>query len=123
MLVFYFINIFTTSYCFTSGVNFLPPILMSKFKNSFQSSLNETNNKLWMKYLEKRLEAINLPLGKKMRINCLIEYYERKFRHIFSEEIPTNCMQTNPNELDDLQVNIYGEICGLSDRGKIQKQN
>ena len=106
---------------FAPGENFIPPILKSKFRNSLQFSINKIDNKLWMKYLEKKLEDINLSLGKKMRINCLLEYYERNIRHIFSEEFPTNCIQTNLNELDDLQVNIYGEICGLSSRGKIQK--
>ena len=56
-----------------------------------------------------------------MRINCLLDFYEKNIRHTFLMELPTNCGETNFKKLDGVQVNIYGEICGRSVGGKIQK--
>ena len=82
--------LFSIICCVTTTANFLPTILKSKLKNDFQSNSNQTNSKLWMKYLERGLEMINLPLGKSIMINSFLEFYNRNVRHTFSKKIPTN---------------------------------
>ena len=116
-----FCILFMMAFCFTTGVNYLPMILQSKIKYSFQSSSNQTNNKLWMNYLERKLVVMNLPLRRRSIINSFLDFYSRNFRNKFSKEIPTNCAKVHFKELDGLQISIYGQICGLSQGGRVSK--
>ena len=116
-----FCILFMMAFRFTTGINFLPSILQSKIKNSFQSSSNQTNSKLWMSYLERRLVVMNLPLQRRSIINSFLEFYSRNFRNKFSKEIQTNCGKVHFKELDGLQISIYGQICGLSQGGRFSK--
>ena len=120
MLAFYIF--FSFAHCFTFGENFLPTVLKSKIKNSFQFNSNKTYSKVWMKYLERKLEIMNLPLERRNMINSLLEFYNRNFRYNISNEMPSNCDKVNFKEFDGLQISIYGDICGLSAMGKLPQK-
>ena len=95
------------AFYFSVGENFLPLVLNTKLK----SSVYPTSNKLWMKYLQKKLETLNLQLQKMYCCISFLEAYRRNYRQkIF--EVTTSC-----NKIGGIETMIYGNICGTSKRG------
>ena len=118
-----FCILFMMAFRFTTGINFLPSVLQSKIENSFQSSSNQTNSKLWMSYLERRLVVMNLPLQRRSTISSFLEFYSRNFRNKFFKEVTTNCGKVHLKKLDGLDISIYGQICDLSQGGRVSNSH
>ena len=72
------------------GDKFIAKYLYSKVKNHLVSTSHGTNHKLWMEYLEKRLETISMfasiQLFKKRQIFSVVQYYKRNVERKFLEE-------------------------------------
>ena len=95
------------AFYFSVGENFLPLVLNTKLK----SSVYHTSNKLWMKYLQKKMEALSLQLQKIYCRISFLEAYRRNYgQKIF--EVTTSC-----NKMSGIETMIYGNICGTSERG------
>ena len=115
----FYILILVTCYM-TAGDNFLPTVLMSKIRSSSQLSLNQTEDKLWMKYLEKRLETIIFSFTKFKLSSSLLGFYKNIFRRKLFQDIFTNCNKMMPEKVDEIQTDIYGNICGSHVGGKME---
>ena len=100
-----------TALSFHLGEILLPPILKLKIKNS---RLRASDQKLWMKFLEKELEARKLHLQIRIHKSSLLGFYEKNFKHKILKGLPVGCYQMNFKSLDGIQKAIYGEICGSS---------
>ena len=105
----------------TAGDNFLPTVLMSEIRSSFQFSSNPNEVKLWMKYLEKRLETIMFSFKKFELSHSLLGIYKNIFKRKLFDDILTNCNKMIPEKVDEFQVDIYGNICGSKVVGKIEE--
>ena len=108
---------FLIVYCFPVEGIFLPPVLKSKLKRNNEAGQYE---KMWMKYVEKRLETINLDLTKREFITSLLEIYEQKFRKKLFKNIATTCEQLGFKNPGGIQTSVHGKICGSSKIGKKQ---
>ena len=75
----------------TAGNNFLPTVLMSEIRSSFQFSSNPNEVKLWMKYLEKRLETIKFSFKKLELSSSLLGIYDKIFKRKLFPDLFTNC--------------------------------
>ena len=116
--ILHFYILFSVICYMTAGDNFLPTVLMSKIRSSSQLSSNKTECKLWMKYLEKRLETINF---KKVELSSsLLGIYKNIFSKKLFQKFLTNCNKMMPEKVNEIQVDIYGIICGLHVGGKIE---
>ena len=108
--------LFSITFCFVAGDNFLPTVLKSKIRSQYRS--NQSEGKLWMAYLEKRFKTINF---KKIELSrSLLGIYKNIFRIKLFQDIVTNCNKMMPEIVDELQVNIYGNICGSRVGGKLE---
>ena len=105
-------------FCFSVEGIFLPSALKSKLRISNETDLYE---KVWMKYIEKRLETINLNLEKQKHIFSFlyISIIEILGKNFF-RKMPANCKQLGFQNSDGIQTGIYGKICGSSKGGKKQ---
>ena len=88
---------FLIVYCFPVEGIFLPLALKSKLKRNNEAGQYE---KMWMKYVEKRLETIYMDLTKRECITSLLEIYEQKFKKKLFKKIPANCEQLGFKNLD-----------------------
>ena len=102
-------------FCFSVEGIFLPSALKSKLRISNETDLYE---KVWMKYIEKRLETINLHLEKQKHIFSFLYIYNRNFGKKLFRKMPANCKQLGFQNSDGIQTGIYGKICGSSKGGK-----
>ena len=67
-----------------------------------------------MEYLEKGLKAV-----KETYVNSLLEFYENNpLKHI-----SLNCDKIVQDTLDELQINIFGQVCGSFKTGKKTEMN
>ena len=96
----------------TVGENFLPTVLKSKLKSE---------GKLWMTYLEKRLEIMKFTFEKVELSSSLLGIYRKILRRKLFKDILSNCNKMIPEKVDELQVDIAGNICGSHVGGKIKK--
>ena len=99
---------------------FLPSVLKSKIRSQHRS--NKSEGKLWMAYLEKRLEIMKFSFEKVELSSSLLGIYKNILRSKLFHDILTNCNKMMPKKVDELQVNIYGNICGLQVGGKIENR-
>ena len=104
-------------FCFSVEGIFLPSALKSKLRISNETDLYE---KVWMKYIEKRLETINLHLEKQKHIFSFLYIYNRNFGKKPFKKMPANCKQLAFQNSDRIQTGINGKICGSSKGGKKQ---
>ena len=102
-------------FCFSVEGIFLPSALESKLRNRNETDLYE---KVWMKYIEKRLETINMHLEKQKHIFSFLYIYNRNFGKKLFKKMPTNCKQLGFKNSDGIQIGVYGKICGSSRGGK-----
>ena len=77
-------------YCYSMEGNFLPSVLKSQLRNSNETYLYE---KVWMKYIEKRLEMMNVHLGREKHINSFLDIYKRNSEKRLFKKLPVNCEQ------------------------------
>ena len=89
------------------GGGIIPVIL----KSNKESRLNITDSKLWMNFIEKRLEAMNY-------MNSYLEFYKEIFLRRLFKELPASCKDMLAKQTDGVQVRIYGNICGTSRGGQ-----
>ena len=101
-MLFICIIIFSTI-CFSLQENFLPPILISKVYGS--------GKKLWMKFLQKELEARQ---QKATHISSLFGFYNKNLKENIFKGLSANCEQMYSKTLDGIETTIYGHICGSS---------
>ena len=99
--------------CYSVLGIFLPSTLKSKPRNSNETDLYE---KVWMKYIEKRLETINMHLEKQKQITSLLDIHKRNFWKKLFRKLPANCEQLSFNNPAGIPVGLYGKICGSSKR-------
>ena len=100
-------------FCFSVEGIFLPSAFKSKLRNSNETDLYE---KVWMEYIEKRLETINLHLEKQKYIFSFLYIYNRNFRKKLFRKMPANYKQFLNS--DGIQIGVYGKICFSSRGGK-----
>ena len=110
-------------FCFITGENFLPTLLKVKLRSSFQSRSNQSEGKLWMAYLEKRLETIMFNFERVELSSSLLGIYKNILRRKLFKDIFTNCNKSMLDKNDEIQVEIYGNICGSQVGGKIEKRS
>ena len=91
--------------------NLIPAIVKSKLQRNNESGSYTTDSKLWMNFLEKRLEAMN-------HMNSYLEFYMNNFGQRLFKELPANCEKMISTQTGGVQVGIYGKICGSSKGGK-----
>ena len=72
---------------------------------------NDADNKLWMKYLEKRLEIISLHACtrslEKQRIFSVVHFYEKNLQKEYFWNVYPSCT----NKFVQVQTDIFGTIC------------
>ena len=89
------------------GDKFIGKYFHNKVKNNLAS--NGSNHKLWMEYLEKRLEKISMHAGmqtlRKRKIFSIVQLQRE-----FLKRVDTSCV----NQYIKLQIGIVGSICALS---------
>ena len=99
------------------GDKFIGKYLYSKVKNHLVSTSHGTNHKLWMEYLEKRLETISMfasiQLFKKRQIFSVAQYYKRNVERKFLKKVHSLCTK----QYTELQTDIFGSICGSTKNG------
>ena len=99
------------------GDKFIGKYLYSKVKNHLVSTSHGTNHKLWMEYLEKRLETISMfasiQLFKKRQIFSVVQYYKRNVERKFLKKVHSLCTK----QYEELQTDIVGSICGSTKNG------
>ena len=95
---------------FSVGGNFIADVLKLKLQKNKESSLSTTDSKLWMNFIEKRLEAMKY-------MNSYLEFYRINFGQSLFKKLPANCEQMILKENEGVQVSIYGKICGSSESG------
>ena len=105
---------------FPVGGIFLPPVLKSKLRTDNETGFYE---KVWMKYVEKRLEVLNRGLENREHITSFLEICKRKFRKRIFKNIPVNCEELGLKNPGGMQLSIYGKICSLSEGGKKQENS
>ena len=103
------------SVCIVEGKTFLPSVLKMQIKNLLSTS-NYTNNKLWMKYLEKRLMIVNQQ-GNRGIFSCL-EFLKSNSQRKLFKNIDNDCRGNTGTISKEIQKNIYGKIVGLPKSGK-----
>ena len=84
-------------FCFTAGENFLPIVLKSKIRSQHRS--NKSEGKLWMAYLEKRLEIMKFSFEKIELSSSLLGIYKTILRSKLFDDILTNCNKMMPKKL------------------------
>ena len=104
-------------FCSTARSRFLPNVLESKIRSMIQSTSNQIDIKLWMEYLEKGLGTV-----KDSYINSLLEFHKRNFGNNPLKDVSLNCDNIVQDILDELQVGIFGQICGSSKTAKKKKK-
>ena len=110
-------TIFVLIICsFTVGGIFLPPILKSKLRTHNENNLYE---KVWMKYIEKRLEVLNMGLENREHITSFLQFCKRNFKKGIFKKNSVNCEELGLKNPGGIQLSIYGKICSLSTGGKI----
>ena len=94
------------------GDKFIGKYLYSKVKNHLASTSNGTNHKLWMEYLEKKLEKISMFASiqqfKKRQIFSVVQYYKRNVQRKLLKKVQSLCTK----QYTELQTDIVGSICG-----------
>ena len=99
-------------FCLTTGItgiNYLPAIVRSKLRSSIQFSTYQTNYKLWMKFLEKRLEMIIIFSENTNHVKYFLEFFKNNFAKNLFNVIPSNCKALFPEGIDGLQIGILWE--------------
>ena len=102
-------------FCFSVEGIFLPSALKSKLRNNNETDLY---NKVWMKYIEKRLETINMHLQKQKHFTSFLDINKRNFGKTLFKKIPANCKELGFKNADGIQTGIYGKICGSPNGAK-----
>ena len=78
-----------------SGDKFIGNFLSSKVRNHLVSTSNGTNHKLWMKYLEKRLQKISMYVSmqqlRKRQTFSVVQFYKSHLQRAFLKEVLTLC--------------------------------
>ena len=105
--------------CYSVGGIFLPSALMSKIRISNETDLYE---KVWIKYIEKRLETTNMHLEKQKDITSFLDSFKRYFRKNLFKKLRVNCEQLGFNSPAGIGVGIYGKICISSNGVKNEKE-
>ena len=123
-----FLNLILKEYIFllivcssSIGGMFLPPILKSKLRTRNETGLYE---KVWMKYVEKRLEVLNRGLENGEQITSFLDICKRNFRKRIFKNIPVNCEELGLKNPGGLQLSIFGKICRPSlSKGGTKQEN
>ena len=103
-----------------SGDKFIGNFLSGKLKNYIRSTANNTNHKLWMNYLEKRLDIfcryVSMQPLRKQQIFSLLQFYKINLqRHMLN----TMSVTEDANFLDIIQKGIFGSIRASSNSGEV----
>ena len=104
------------------GDKYIGDVLKKRGRNYIIASSNSTYHKLWMKYVEKSLEAMSQHVGKhvteKRGIFSIIEYHKRNVRNKLVNAV-FNLYETKDTKDHDLvQTSIFGSICASSKHAK-----
>ena len=99
------------------GDKFIGKYLNGKVKNYLVSTSNGTNHKLWIKYLEKRLEKISLCASRRQQergqIFSVVQFYQRNVSRELLKKVHSLC----ENQHEKLQTGISESICASADNG------
>ena len=113
-----FMYIIFTKLSLSAEENLLSTILKSTIGSNKKIGSCLTEEKLWIKFLEKELETRSLPLQNKIHRRSLLEYYNRNFRQGMFKRFTGGCEQVNLKRLDTVETTIFGELCGSSKEGR-----
>ena len=105
-------------YCYYVEGKLFPSVLKSKLRN-----MNETDfyEKIWMKYIENRLEILYIHLEKQKHIHSFLDIIKRNSEKQLFKKLPANCQQLGFNNPAGIQMSIYGKICGSSNSSQVEK--
>ena len=118
----YLIFIFSTGMVLIKGDKFIGNYLKSKVRNYTMSTSNGADHKLWMKYLEKRLQIISLYPLRKRQIFSIMHFYNINLKRNILRRIYVLCANIETTSLNVVQHGIFGSICASSKSGKVVDQ-
>ena len=114
----YLTVIISTAVNLVIGDKFIGKYLRNKVRNYMLSAQNDTNHKLWMKYLEKRLEILsmytNVHTFRKTQISSIVQFYKRNLQKEYFWKMYGSCTKEN----GEVQSDIFGTICASSKDGE-----
>ena len=114
----YLLFILSTVTTLINGDKFIGHYLKSKLRNYTISPSNGTDHKLWMKYLEKRLQIISLDPLRKRQIFSIMHYNKINLKRNILRRINFLCTNGETTFPDLVQHGTFGSICASSENGK-----
>ena len=108
----YILIFVSMSFCFSVEGKLFPPVLLSKLRSSNASG---SYGKIWMKYIKKRLETINMDL-KAEHVTLFLDFCKYFGKRLF-ENIPAYCSELDFKNPGGIKTSVYGKICGSSEVG------
>ena len=107
-----------------SGDKFIGNYFRGKIRKYIESTSNATNHKLWMKYLEKRLEIIFLydsmhHLSDKRKTFSVLHFHRRILQRGFASKMHILCPDRATRFQKIIQNDIFGSICASSKDGEV----
>ena len=95
----YLTVIISTAVNLVIGDKFIGKYLRNKVRNYMLSVQNDTNHKLWMKYLEKRLEILSMYTNvhpfRKTQISSIVQLYKRNLQKEYFWKMYGSCTKEN----------------------------
>ena len=104
------IFVLSTGLIFIRGDKFIGKVLKSKLRNY-------KDHKLWMNYLEKRLQIISLNPMRKSQIVSIVHFYQINLEKDIFRRMYVLCAHEETTFLDVVQFDIFGSICASSKSG------
>ena len=105
------------------GDKFIGNYFRNKIRNYIESTSNATNHKLWIKYLEKRLEIIFMhvsihPFGKR-DIFSVLQFHRRNLQRDIARGMHVLCPDKVTRSQKTIENGILGSICASSKTGQV----
>ena len=100
-----------TGFYLVNSYSLLPKILTNNIEKVIMSSSSNVDYKLWMKYLERRLQ--NMFITKDLR-----QFHKSNFNVKLFKQKDTISKSKCSNKCEGIQLDIFGRICGSSRKGK-----
>ena len=102
--------ILSTKIILINGDKFIGSFLKSKVRNYTIYTSNGVDHKLWMKYLEKRLQIISLDPLRNRQIFSMTHFYKLNLKTDILR-MYVLCGKEETTFLDIVQHGIFGSIC------------
>ena len=100
-----------TGFYSVNSYSLLPEVLSNHIEKIIMSSSSNADYKLWVKYLERRLQIM-------FTTKNLCEFHKRNFKVKLFKHMDTVINSKCSNKYEGIQLGIFGRICGSSRNGK-----